>query len=173
MCGELNPKTYLIHISNLFHNYSNKNPYVFYIHEDSYESACDWIDFIFDGINTKPARRRLVDTPEIGKIGNSDQISIIDCDSFPTFIWKNGKRVSVHSPIGVNRRTKFEVESNLMNIFNNLKIEYASLIGNVKYFGEIDELEKCTLAKDRAIFILRWMGNIFDEWYKYQHNNLS
>ena len=60
-----------------------------------------------------------------------------------------------------------------MNIFNNLKIEYASLIGNVKYFGEIDELEKCTLAKGRAIFILRWMGNIFDEWYKYQHNNLS
>jgi len=168
-----NPKTYMVRIAHLFQNYTNSNPYLFYIHTDSYESACDYVESIFEGINTKEARLKLVEGNKTNKIGNSDQVSIIDCDSYPDYVWKNGKRVSVQAPLGKNRKTEFEVHSGLMYIFNNLKCDYDSFIGNVSYYKSIGDIDKSNLAAIRAKTILYWMSNVFSEWLCYQKIKLG
>lgn len=168
----LNPKTFQIRIRNLFPGHIIPFPYSFYIHTETYEEACDWVESVFCGINTNPARQKLVAPYVKGKIGNSDQVSIIDCDMVSDLVWRNGKRVSVTAPLGKHRKTKLQISEELLDVFRKLKEDYNRFLGNISYYDRMNNKYLMELSLTRARMVLCWMEKVFKLWVESQESVL-
>lgn len=171
----LNPKTFQIRIRNLFPGHTSPLPYSFYIHTETYEEACDWVESVFCGINTNPARQKLVEPYVKGKIGNSDQVSIIDCDMVSDLVWRNGKRVSVTAPLGKHRKTKRQISEELLDVSRKLKEDYNIFRRSVSYYDNYDRMNNkdlMGLSLTRARMVLCWMEKVFKLWVESQESVL-
>jgi hypothetical protein len=161
----MNPKTFFVRLCRPF-DFLTEQAYLFYLHVESAAEAFAWVERVFEGIDTRqtPAQLR-------PRIGNSDPVSVIDCDLYRKHARVDGHIRAVDTPLGHFRRSGQEVIADLHKIFENLRSErvrlarsFASMKTGYERGGPAWQFERLELMKQMHDKARHWEANVWHEY---------
>lgn len=168
--SQMHPKTFNIRLHRPF-GLLTQHPYVFHLHAASAREALDWVARVFDGIDIHPTLQRWANPSTIPRVGNTDPVSVIDCDAFRIRAREGGKSELRETPQGHFRRSEQDITDELLKVFNHLHSEHLRLVQSFQHMKRAYErdgvawyFERVAEIKAAAENALRWKAAM---WWEY------
>lgn len=159
MYREPSPQTFQIRLCRPFGTLTH-HAYIFNLHAGSRHEALSWVERIFAGIDTRPTLHRW-SGGSVPRIGNSDPVSITDCDRFTSSTRVGGRIVRNKAVVGEFRRTADEVYAGLVKIREHLADEHKRKVASFRdmvtsyqreptqwVYERLQELKQCAETAD-------------------------
>jgi hypothetical protein len=124
----MHPKTFEVRLCRPF-GAGTSNPYVFYVHADDRQQALGWVESVFVGIDTRPTLYRW-SGGLLPQIGNSDPVSITDCDSYRRTRRVGGGIVRSVAEPGEFRRSSKDVVDDYEKVVAYLGEEHRRIVSS-------------------------------------------
>jgi hypothetical protein len=175
----MQPKTYAVRLCRPFGTFT-ENAYLLYVHAESSHDALAWVARVFTGIDIVPTLQRW-GRPRTGipQVGNTDPVSIHDCDAYRSRKRVGGKFVVQETPPGHFRRSSEECSADLLKIFNNLQSERTRLLQAFEHFSRAYERDGVAWYRTRLLELKAaieratlWQGSVWAEYWPTQQDPL-
>ena len=174
----MHPKTYQVHVRRPF-GLLTRHAYIFHLHEESALAALLWVSRVFKGVDIEPTLRSwAAPKRDIPRVGNTDPVYILDCDSFRSRQRIGGKLVAKDTPPGHFRRSSEEVSTDLLKLFNLLQDERSRLTESFEPLKHCYERGGPEWYRERLVQIkaavenaLRWQANVWVEYLPTQQGH--
>lgn len=134
MFREPDPQTFQVRLCRPFGTLTH-HPYIFNMHAGSRHEVLSWVERIFTGIDTRPTLYRW-SGGRVPRVGNSDPVSITDCDHFSSTARVGGRMVRRPRVVGEFRRTADEVYESLVKIRDHLADEHQRKVASFRHMVE-------------------------------------
>jgi hypothetical protein len=161
----MNPKTFFVRLCRPF-GFMTEESYLFYLHVGSAVEAFSWVERVFEGIDT-----RQTPAPLRPRVGNSDPVSVVDCDLYRKHARVGGHLRAVDTPHGHFRRSEQEVVADLHKVFQNLRSERVRLAKSFAWIktcyardGLAWQFERLELLKQMHDKARQWEDNVWREY---------
>jgi len=168
------PKTFRVRIYHPFgpmtKSLETSNSYMFRIHSSDFQETLNWVARVFPGVDLQ------YKSESTYRIGNTDPISIIDCDVFKKRGYLDGKRVEIETPEGFFRVSSEEVANGLFRLIEKINEDYKQCLRIIKNFNKVYRkseseyhLKRIIEAKKGIHYSKVWMGNLMNEYLSIQY----